>query len=161
MIIITPSGDMPDGAYRVISMTTPPFLISLMQYASLSRGMKIGPEDAMCVQFANSLRKMTLEGNLHAVWVHPANELCFGHKTVLRAAVSRAMGMHKGISDYLFLTGSGGFALEAKHGKGKMTDNQSDFAQWCALESVPHRVFTSVDQGLDALREWGVIDGFA
>lgn len=111
----------------------------------------------MCVQFASNLRVLTCEGRLAAVWFHPANELCFGHKTGIRAAISRAMGMHVGISDYIFLTGTGSYALEAKHGRGSLTANQTDFRAWCQAQGVAFTVFRTVDEGLDALRGWGLL----
>jgi hypothetical protein len=153
-----PPGSRRAGFEQVSPMTTPSFLVRLMHYAGLSRGTEVQPEDNMCVIFANQLRELSLQGKLRAVWLHPANELCFGHKTGVRAAISRAMGMHVGVSDYVFLTGSRGFALEAKFGKNGLTDNQKDFREWCAHADVPHRVFRSVEEGINALREWGLIN---
>lgn len=138
-------------------MTATAFLARLMHYKPLGWGMTLQPEDRMCVTFANALRAATLEGRLRAVWLHPAQELCFGHKTGVRAAVSRAMGMHVGVSDYLFLWEGGSAALEAKHGRGRLTDKQSDFAAWCAREGVPHDVFRSAQEGLDKLKTLGVL----
>lgn len=135
---------------------TPAFLLRLMHYTRLSHRPR-QPEDGMCVEFANALRAATLDGSLGAVWLHPAQELCFGHNTGIRAAVSRAMGMHVGVADYLFLWETGAAALEAKYGRGKLTDHQSDFAEWCERTGVPHRVFRTVDEGLSHLRTFGVL----
>lgn len=118
---------------------------------------RIQPEDAMCIEFADELRAATIEGRLRAVWIHPAQELCFGHKTGVRAAISRAMGMHVGVTDYVFLWADGSAALEAKHGRGKLTDSQSDFATWCAHLGIPHRVFRSAAEGLGELERLGVL----
>lgn len=111
----------------------------------------------MCVAFANELRAATLDGRLRAVWLHPAQELCFGHRTGVRAAISRAMGMHVGVGDYAFMWADGAGALEAKHGRGALTDAQEDFRLWCEHRGVRHAVFRSVDEGLERLRDWGVL----
>lgn len=111
----------------------------------------------MCVEFANALRAATLDGSLAAVWLHPAQELCFGHKTGVRAAISRAMDMHVGVSDYLFLWDGGAGVLEAKYGRNGLTDGQKDFLAWSDARGVRHGVFRSVDEGLTQLRTWGVL----
>lgn len=138
-------------------MPTPAFLVRLMRYTSLSRGTRLGPEDASCVAFANELRVATIEGRMRAVWVHPAQELCFGHKTGVRAAVSRAMGMHVGVSDYLFMMRDGSLAIEFKSKSGSMTEGQKAFAQWCEAMGVPHHVVRSAEAGLQILRDAGVL----
>jgi hypothetical protein len=138
-------------------MTTPAFLARIMQYTRLAPRTRVQPEDAMCVQFAGRLRALALDGKLRCVWLHPANELCHGHRTGVRAAISRAMGMHVGISDYVFLWDEGSGALEAKHGRNGLTQGQDDFRAWCEAQGVPHRTFRSVDEGLEILSSWGVI----
>jgi hypothetical protein len=131
-------------------------LIRLMHYTPLSRP-PVQPEDMMCVAFANALRAATLDGTLRAVWLHPAQELCFGHKTGVRAAISRAMGMHVGVGDYLFLWDGGSGVLEAKHGRNSLSPGQRDFRDWCGAQGVRFGLFRSVDEGLALLRGWGVL----
>lgn len=138
-------------------MTSKTFLIRLMAYTSLTSRTRVQPEDAMCVQFASNLRVATVQGRLKGVWLHPAQELCYGHATGLRAAISRAMGMHVGVADYLFLWDGGSAALEAKIGKGRLTPAQTDFQTWCTTQGVRHREFRSIEEGLQALRDWGLL----
>ena len=138
-------------------MNTPVYLARLMSYVRLSARTKLQPEDRMCCEFAGHLRALTLDGKLRGVWLHPAQELCFGHRTGVRAAISRAMGMHVGVADYLFMAGDRSAALEAKYGRNGMTRPQDDFAAWCAREGIPHRTFRTVDEGLASLDEWGFI----
>jgi hypothetical protein len=137
-------------------MTTPAILIRLMRYTGLSDTPR-QPEDAMCVHFANTLREATLKGTLRAVWTHPAQELCFGHKTGVRAAIARAMGMHVGVSDYVFLWSDGAGVLEGKHGSNGLTTGQKDFRTWCEMQGVRHGVFRTVEEGLAHLRSWQVL----
>jgi len=119
--------------------------------------VKIGPEDALCIEFANVLREMTLTGQLRAVWSHPANELCHGHKTGVKAALARAIGMHVGTPDYLFLGPDNSLALEGKSERGSLSPGQRDFEQWCLQIGVPYRIFRTVEEGLDALRAQGMV----
>ena len=136
---------------------TPAFLLRLMRYEPIRGRVKLGPEDLLCIEFANILREKTLTGDLRAVWSHPANELCYGHKTGVKAAIARAMGMHIGTPDYLFLSPWGSLALEAKSKRGTQTRNQKDFEQWCLQIGVPYKIFRTVDEGLDALRGAGMV----
>lgn len=136
-------------------------IIRLMQHAGVSSALyrSMGPEDKMACQFAADLRVASIEGRLKAVWCHPANELAHGHKTGAKAAIARAMGMHRGVSDFLFLWDGGSAALEAKSTVGRMTDNQTDFFHWCAAHGVRHSVFRSVPEGLGLLQGWGIYRG--
>lgn len=136
---------------------TPAYLVRVLSYTRLSARVRIQPEDRMCVEFANTLRALALEGKFRGIFLHPAQELCFGHRTGVRAAISRAMGMHVGVADYLFMAGDRSAALEAKYGRNGMTRPQDDFAAWCAREGIPHRTFRTVDEGLASLAEWGFI----
>lgn len=139
-------------------MASPAFLLRLMQHAGLSSALarRLGPEDRMACQFAADLRKATLEGRLRAVWTHPANELV-GAATGPTAAIARALGLHRGVSDYLFMWGGGNLALEAKSARGRLSDHQSDFERWCFLNNVPFIVFRTVEEGCDTLKNFGIL----
>lgn len=135
-----------------MKLSTP--ILRLMAYHSLSRGLKLGPEDLLCLDFATRLRVATIESRLTAVWTHPANELA---TRGVAAAIARALGLITGTGDYLFLWENGSAALEAKAPKGSLTDNQKDFQTWCARERVPYFVFRSADEGEAILRGLGVL----
>lgn len=138
-------------------MTTPAFLIRLMAYVRLSRSVKLGPEDSMCIDFATRLRLATIEGRLSAVWCHVPNQLANGHKTGVRAAIARAMGMHVGSPDYLFLWNDGSAVLEAKSGTGSLSPGQKDFRDWAIASAVPHFVFRTADEGEEILIGLGIL----
>ena len=129
-----------------------------MAFAPLSRGLKLGPEDTMAVQFANTMRAAVIEGRLRAIFVHPANELAYGHKNGVKAAIARALGMHIGCPDYWFIWDGGGAVLEAKSENGSLTPNQRDFREWAEARRVPHHVFRTVEEGVGILRTLGVLD---
>lgn len=145
-------------------MATPAFLVRLMDYASLSRSLKIGPEDKGALAFATELRAATLEGRLSAVWTHPANELAGitrmtknGPRAMPQAALARALGLIRGSSDYLFLWDDGAGAIEFKSSTGSMTPSQRDFRDWCEVKGVRFATARSCAAGLETLRGWGVL----
>lgn len=121
--------------------------------------LQIKPEEELSIAFSSALRQATLEGRLTCVWTHPANEIAGlrSRKAQVRYAIAKAMGMIDGAPDYLFLWGAGSGALEAKIGRNKQQPNQVDFQAWCEAASVPYRVFTSVEEGLQILSEWKVL----
>lgn len=133
------------------------FLLRLMQFRRLNPKVRLGPEDAMCVEFAASLRAASIEGRLRGVWTHPAQELAHGHRSGVGGAIAKAMGMITGTSDYLLLWDNGAGVLEAKSATGSLTEAQKDWRKWCEAQGVRHAVFRTVDQGEDKLREWGVL----
>ncbi len=123
------------------------------------RGMKIKPEERLAIDFATALRAFTIEGKLRCVWTHPANEIA-GHQgrlAQMRYALAKAMGLIPGTADYLFLWKDGAGVLEAKVGKNGQQPNQIDYEAWCMEMGVPYRIFTTVDEGVAILREWGVL----
>ena len=146
-------------------MSPPASLLRLMEYRALSRSFRLGPEDAMAVEFANDLRKATLEGRLRAVWTHVGNELCgqvqitrSGPRATPAAAKAKALGLIRGASDYLFLWSEGCCALEAKSRTGCLNDWQRDFRDWCAANGVPFDVFRMVEEGLSILQRHGILE---
>jgi|EndMetStandDraft_7_1072992.scaffolds.fasta_scaffold370686_2 hypothetical protein len=142
-----------------------PFLLRLMDHAALSAALvrSLGPEDSEAYRFANELRGLTLEGQLDAVWTHPANELAGvviskgKPRASPQAALARALGLITGTSDYLFLWSTGSGAIEFKSATGRLTDGQKDFRSWCEHRGVPFALVRTVGEALDVLRGWGRI----
>ena len=121
--------------------------------------LRLQPEEALAVAFADELRRAVLEGRLRAVWTHPANELA-GRRSGLseiRYAIAKAMGLVHGTPDYLFLASDRSGALEAKTGTGTQQQNQKDYETWCLAVGVPYRVFRSIEEGLAILVDWGML----
>lgn len=132
-------------------------LLRLMSYQSLSRNVRLGPEDMVALDFATRMRVATIEGRLKAVWFHPANELANGHRTGIPGAIARALGMHPGVGDYVFLGDGRNLALEAKSATGRQGPMQRDFEAWCGANGVPYRIFRTADEGEAILREEGLL----
>lgn len=108
----------------------------------------------MCTQLAESLRLYTMSGQMRAVWYHIPNE---GNRTKLMNTILRGMGLIKGAYDYAFMWQGGGGVIEMKTKRGKHEDAQKDFAIWCEVEGVRHKLCRSVDEAEETLREWGVL----
>jgi hypothetical protein len=136
-------------------VTTPRFLLELMNYRALSWNVRLGAEDQEALAFANELRKATLEMRLRAVWTHPANELGWQAKVTPQIAIARALGMINGASDYLFLARDGSMAIEFKTPKGRQSEGQQNFESWCDLFGVPYHVARTAHQGLALLKDRG------
>lgn len=137
-------------------MGAPIFLARLMSYTSLSKRLRLGPEDRIAIQFANALRVAALEGRLSAVFSHVPNEL-IGHTHMSPInAVARAAGVIPGSADYWFAWAGGSALLEAKSKDGHLSGNQKDMRSWCEAAGVPYHVFRSVEEGLSILRDMGV-----
>ena len=130
------------------------YILRLMRYTPLSRSLRLGPEDRIAIEFANELRKASIEGRLNAVWLHVPNE---SKRSSAAGAIARALGLIPGTADYLFLHANGSFALECKADKGRQNDNQKDFEQWCEDQRVPYHVFRTVEEGLGYVRDYGVL----
>lgn len=133
-------------------------IMRLMRFTPL-RNLTLKSEERLAIDFANALRAETIEGRLRGVWTHPANEIAGRQNKLaqIRYAIAKAMGLIDGTADYLLLWNTGSGALEAKVGKNGQQPNQIDFEIWCQEMGVPYRTFTSVDEGLSILAEWGVL----
>lgn len=124
----------------------------------LSGALKLGPEDRICIEFANRLRAWTIEGKLRAVWTHLGNEVAGGTKNaMIRYAIARALGLISGSADYLFLWDGGCAAIEAKALKGTQQPNQLDFQAWCQARNVPYFLIRSADEGEAILKQLGAL----
>lgn len=145
-------------------MSTPTFLIRLMNHRALSRSFNLGPEDREAYGFANDLRAATLEGRLRAVFCHVPNELAGivrvtkqGRRPLPQAALAKALGLITGAADYLFCWSGGSCAMEFKSATGRLTEPQRDFRSWCEATGVPFHIIRSSAEGLYLLRTYGVL----
>ncbi len=116
-----------------------------------------GKEDYICYQFANYLRSESIEGKLKCIWFHVANEIA-NNKNPVFGKKLKALGKIAGVADYVFLKDTGSFCIEVKEPKGKQSDNQKMFQKWCASHGVPYKMIYSSEEGIEALKEWGLIN---
>lgn len=96
-----------------------------------------------------------MSGKLSAVWSHIPNE---GKRHRFVALLLKAVGMISGTPDYFFIWPNGGGVIEIKVGKGRLTENQMDYRQWCSDLGISHSVCRSVQEVVDQLVQWRVLD---
>lgn len=113
---------------------------------------KLKPEQAICVEFANTLRQLTLENKLSYVWFHIPNE--FLPSTRVNYSFERKqkhMGKISGVPDYCFMSSKDCFFIEFKAGKGKQTPTQIVFEEWCAAKKVPYFLCRTSTEGINVV----------
>ncbi len=155
-------------AAGIVHAIAPHWLYKLMHRENLGRSLRIGPEDRVCITFADNLRVWSLEGRLKATWTHIPHEVGggAGRGSEARYAVAKALGLIAGSGDYVFVApdGPGGW-IEAKRPKdgksaaGRLNPAQVMFRDWCALAGVRYEVMHSPEEGEAILKKWGMLDG--
>jgi hypothetical protein len=126
---------------RIYSLLLPNRPVS---YDSLKEEQKI------CVEFANHMRQLTLAGNFPYIWFHVANEFIPStRKNFSFDLKQKHMGKISGIADYCIMGDKDSFLIEFKTGKGKQSDNQKVFEEWCNTKKVPYYICRSAKEGID------------
>lgn len=120
-----------------------------ISYASLKE------EQKMCVEFANGLRQMTLEGKLPYVWFHISNEFLPSRQVNYSFELKlKHMGKIAGVPDYCFVGEKGSFFIEFKSLKGRQTDCQKKFEEWCKMMGIGYYICRSAKAAFDILKEY-------
>jgi hypothetical protein len=111
-------------------------------------------EQKMCVEFANDMRVLTLQGKLPYVWFHVPNEFLpseRGNYSFERK--QKHMGKTAGAPDYCFVGNKDSFFIEFKSDDGEQTDKQVRFESWCAMAKVDYFLCRSATEGTELVRE--------
>lgn len=110
-------------------------------------------EQKICVEFANEMRQLTLEGNLPYVWFHIANEFLPSSRVNYSfESKLKHMGKMAGVPDYCFLSEKDSFFIEFKTAKGRQTPTQKIFEKWCATNKVDYFLCRSAREGINIVR---------
>jgi len=124
----------------------------LLPYKPISSAL-LKPEQKICVEFANSLRALTLEGKLPYVWYHIPNEfLPSTTKNFTFELKQKHMGKIAGVPDYCFIGKGDSFFIEFKASRGKLTLSQKTFEGWCKREGVDYFLCRSAEEGIGVVR---------
>lgn len=87
---------------------------------------------------------------------HSANEVTSGDRSARsRQAILQGMGVHRGFSDLIVLSGGRVLFLEVKSRTGRLTPAQSDFRDAVRDQGFAWALVRSVDDALGALAEHG------
>jgi hypothetical protein len=139
------------------------FPLELIQYVIRGTNYKgkLSGESALAYEWRIYLTDQIIRGHLKALFVHIPNELPSNKMNKIDmmryGAKLNAMGRLAGASDYLFGNGEGMWAIEVKYGDNKQTDFQKLFEQLCGYFNVPYKVIYSLDEGIEALKEWKIL----
>lgn len=108
------------------------------------------PEQLMCVEFANTMRQLTLEKKMSYVWFHIPNEFLPSARVNYSFELKmKHMGKISGVPDYCFLSENDSFFIEFKAGKGKHSPNQKMFEEWCTTQEVPYFLCRTAHEGIN------------
>ena len=136
---------------------TPPLLVAMAGRKPRLRKAQvpIAKEDALHIPVANLLRA-------HAKpdwrWTHVAHG---GMELPPRTAAKlKAMGLRPGWPDFILISPMCKFhCLELKSLKGRLSDDQKDFRDWCDKHGTPYVVCRTIDEVLTIFGEWECIEG--
>lgn len=80
------------------------------------------------------------------------------HRDIRTAAKLKAMGVRRGVADFLFIAPDGSLrCLELKRAGGKLTDDQEAFQLICIKRGIPYVVASTIDHVLATFDFWGCL----
>jgi len=83
-----------------------------------------------------------------------------GLRSHLEAKIMKGLGVRAGVAD-LFIVGPGArvYFVEVKAPKGRLSEHQIAFQDWCLKHQVPHAVVCSLDEAIEFFRRHGLVSG--
>jgi hypothetical protein len=119
------------------------------------RGLKLptAKEFALHCLVADMLRRW---GTTGWRWTHfPAGE----KRPKITTGRLKRMGVARGWPDFLLLSPYPPklHCLEIKRLGGKLTDEQRDFSEWCAVNGYDYQVADNLRDAVAILRDWGAV----
>lgn len=129
---------------------------SFFQTNSIPKSFKLGPETQECIKFFHACKAYAIEGKLKATWTHISNENSNNSQKAF-GIVQKAMGKIPGSPDYVFLGKNKSCWIEFKSEKGKLSENQKLFQEWCNFIDVPYYVVKSITEAENILIEIGLL----
>ena len=118
------------------------------------RKLPPAPEFSLHVMIADVLDRWVSPGWRFTHF--PAGEL----RDKITAARLKRMGVKSGWPDFILLSPVGlAHFLELKRRGEHLSDNQSDFADWCAAHNYPFACCDDFSAALAVLKGWGAVRG--
>lgn len=113
-------------------------------------------EDALTNKVAMTLTGYSLDGKLKGVWFHVPNESVVSKDNkitdILRIKRKHSMGLINGVPDLVFITKDKSLFIELKTEKGRLSESQVYFREWCIDEKIEYYVARSVEEVTDILK---------
>lgn len=111
----------------------------------------------MAIDFANYLRCHSITDRNKAVWSKIAHEISGNNKPHFGQLLA-ATGKINGVPDFMFMWEDGCGFIELKTKTGKLSPNQKLFERWCQHCKVRHEVAYSVEEAIEIVRKWKILD---
>lgn len=112
-------------------------------------------EDALTNKIAIKLTGYTLDNQLKGVWFHVPNESVVSKenklKDILRIQRKHCMGLINGVPDFVFISKDKTLFIELKTEKGRLSESQIYFREWCIDEKIDYYVARSEEEVKDIL----------
>jgi hypothetical protein len=134
--------------------------IELLRYLTIPRANlhKYKCEKKLHIEVVQRLIPLCIDGSLHALWFHPANEAIKSKEHGLGFnLLLKMMGKLPGVPDLIFGWKGGMGCIELKHDKNSLSPSQKIFAKWCAEFHIPFVVARSWEAVENTLKEWEVL----
>lgn len=126
-------------------------IFSNIKYLRQAKG-----EDALTNKVAIELTGYSLENKLKGIWFHVPNESVVSKDNkltdILRIKRKHCMGLINGAPDFVFITKEKTLFIELKTDKGRLSESQKDFREWCADEGIDYFVARSVEEVINILK---------
>ena len=113
-------------------------------------------EDALTNKIAMNLTGYTLDNKLKGIWFHVPNESVVSKenklKDILRIQRKHCMGLINGVPDFVFISKDKTLFVEIKTEKGRLSESQIYFRDWCVDEKIDYYIARSVEEVVDILQ---------
>lgn len=124
--------------------------------ASRAPNTKIGPEHRECLKLVSFLQSQVLEHGNRLIWLHIANEYA-GKPRYVFGQLLKALGKIAGAPDYALVKDGRVLFLEMKASKGKQSDMQLFFADWCKWAGCPYEIAYSFQEAVIILKKYNYV----
>jgi len=117
---------------------------------------RLDPEARIQKTFVDKCRVWSIDGKLKAVWCAICNENSNNDNKLFGIKLQH-LGKIKGAPDLIFLWDEGAGCIEFKSLKGRQTEQQKIFEEWCKYLDVKYLLVRDVAEAEIAIRKWGIL----
>ena len=126
-------------------------------FSKWARIKRAKPEDTICLEICNHLRRTVINDKFNGLFFHVENEGNGGRSHQLNS-LKKASGKIAGVADYVFCREGLTIFIEIKTKKGTQQKSQEHFETWCNDYGVPYYIARSWDETEQILIDNGFIE---